>query len=122
MLPAADSPPKLMELRKPKTLGVFNKHDACVWHIDADLEHGRANQRVCLPAAKAFHDLLFLQRRNSAVEQLAAKRMQAFPPQFVLGRGGFRIELFTFIDQRIDYIKLAAGFELCSQKGKHFTE
>src|SRR5262249_62328820 len=111
-----------MELRKPKTLCVFNEHYTGVGYIYADLENGGADQRVCFAAAKPFHDLLFLWRRNSTVEQLAAKRMQTFAPQFVFGCGGLGIELFTFIDQRINHIQLATGFQLCAPKTKHLAE
>ena len=91
MLAAADPATKLMQLRQTESLRVFDQHHTGIRNIHADLEHSRADQRVRFTAPKPFHDLLLLRRRNSAVEQFAAKRMQSFPPQLVLRRSGFHI-------------------------------
>ena len=72
--------PKLMQLRKTKSLSIFNQHYRCIWHIDADLEHSGTDQRVGIAAAKPIHDLLLFRRRNPAMKQLASERMQAFTP------------------------------------------
>ena len=77
---AADPAPKLVQLGETESLGVFNQHNSRIWHIDADLEHSRADQRVGVAAAKPIHDLLFLRRRNPAMKQLASERMQTFTP------------------------------------------
>src|SRR5262249_12207978 len=55
----ARSAPELMQLRQTKTLCVFNQHHAGIRDIDTDLENSRADQRLCLTAPKALHDLLF---------------------------------------------------------------
>ena len=118
MLAAADSPPQLMHLSQTKSLGVFDQHHAGVRNIDTDLEHGGADQRVRGAAPKTFHDLLFVWRWNSAVNQFAAKRMQTLLPYFVLRCCRFHIQFFTFIDQRINHVELASPFQLTSQERK----
>src|SRR5215211_7249915 len=77
---ATDPTPKLMQLRETESLGIFNQHYSCIWHIDADLEHSRADQRVCIAAPKTIHDLLLFRRRHPAMKQLAPEWMQAFTP------------------------------------------
>src|SRR5262249_43551342 len=121
MLASSDSSAELMQLRQPETFRVLNQHRRSVGNVYPDFKHGRADQRVCLAATKAFHDFLLLRWGNSTVEQVAAKWMQTFPPQFILSRGSFRIELFAFIDQRINHIKLATRFQLSSQKHQHLA-
>src|SRR5437762_11984511 len=98
MLAAADPPPKLMQLRQTKSLCVFDQHHARIRNIDTDLKHSRADQRARVAAPKASHDLLFLWRRNSAVKQFAAKRMQTLLPHFVLGCCRFHTHSLTLID------------------------
>jgi hypothetical protein len=68
VLSAADSSPKLVQLRQAKTLRVFNEHHRRVGNIYTDLKHRGADQRVCVAVAKTFHDLLFLRRWNSTVK------------------------------------------------------
>ena len=78
MFATTDSAPKLVQLRETESLGIFNQHYGCIWHIDAYLEHSGADQRVGVTAPKPIHDLLLFRRRNPAMKQLASERMQAF--------------------------------------------
>src|SRR6266566_4627260 len=65
---ATDPAPKLVQLRETESLGVFNQHNSCIRHIDADLEHGRADQRVGVAAPKPIHDVLLFRCRNPAMK------------------------------------------------------
>src|SRR5262249_33317172 len=111
-----------MQLGQAEALCVFNEHHACVRNIHSNLKQSRTDQRACLDASKALHNLLLFGCRNSPVEQLAPKWMQTFLPEFILRRSCFHIEFFGFIDQRIDHVKLTPRFQLCSQKGKYITK
>src|SRR5439155_26881267 len=122
MLSTPDPSPKLMQLRQTKTLRVFNQHHASIRNIDTDLENSCADQRVCLTAPKALHDLLFFSRRNAAVKQFTPKRMKAFPPQLVLCCCRFHVYFFTFIDQRVNDVELATCFQLSAQECKNVRQ
>src|SRR5438093_13534714 len=110
MFSTADPSPKLMQLRQTKALCVLNQQHAGVGDIHTDLEYSRADQRICLAAPKAFHDLLLFNWRNAAVKQLAAKRMQQFPPQRVLRCIRFDVYFFAFMYLRITTEDMSAFF------------
>ena len=44
--PPADATAELVELRQPEALGMLDDHDACIWHIDADLDHGGGDEHL----------------------------------------------------------------------------
>src|SRR6202521_3560188 len=75
VLAATDPSPKLMELSQSKTLRILDERHRRVRNIDTHFEHRCANQRFGFSAAKTFHDLLLLQRRDAAMQQLAPKWM-----------------------------------------------
>jgi hypothetical protein len=43
---SANTSTELMQLREPEALGAFDHHERGVRHIDADLDHGGANQQL----------------------------------------------------------------------------
>ena len=47
ILPTPDSPSKLMQLRKPEALGVFNNHNHGVRHVNADFDDRRRDEQLC---------------------------------------------------------------------------
>ena len=69
-LPAspADTPPKLMQLGKPKPFRILDQHDVGVRHIHTDLHHRRRDQDPDFPGLKSRHQPIFLFRLQPPVE------------------------------------------------------
>jgi hypothetical protein len=122
VLAPADAAAELMELGQTESLRVFDQHHGCIWNIDTDLDHSRADQNFGFAAAESFHDFLFFRSGNSSVQQLARVRMQTFPPALVLRCRRFCLEFFALFDQRINNIKLAAGLQLRAQESEDLAE
>src|SRR3989304_3068687 len=77
------SPPdpatQLMQLRKAKSLGMFDHHDTCVCYIDSDFYHRRSYQHLNLSFQKVSHDLFTLPRRNTAMNEPDAQTRKGLP-------------------------------------------
>src|SRR5438309_2090486 len=111
-----------MELGQTESLRVLDQHHGCVWNINTDLDHSRADQNFGFAAAKSFHDFLLFRSRNSSVQQFAGIWMPAFAPALVLRRSRFCLELLALFDQRINNIKLMAGLQLRAQESQDLAE
>ena len=53
VLAPADAPAQLVELREAEAFGVLDEHEVGVFHVDADLDDRRGDQRVDLAVAEA---------------------------------------------------------------------
>ena len=111
-----------MELSQSETLRILDEHHRRVCNIDPHLDHRRANQCFGFSAAKTFHDLLLLRRRDAAMQQLTAIWMQSFAPCLILRCCRFCIQLLAFVDQRIDHVNLPPEFQLRPQEYQNFAE
>ena len=65
----ADAPTKLMQLRQPEAIGMFDQHHRRVGHVYADLDHRRRHKCVDFTSAKALHRLLALIAIDSSVQR-----------------------------------------------------
>ena len=120
----ADPPAELVQLRKPKTLGVLNHHDGGVGHVHPNLDNGGGHQKLNLPREEAGHYRLLLGGAEPAVQQahrIAAK--SAFPQPFGIfdrrnqppGPRGF---LPGLLDQRTNQIGLPSLVEAVAHEAK----
>ena len=57
-----NSTSKLMQLRKPKTFGTFNNHNACIGNISTDLNHCSSHHNLSFPFHKTLHFKFFVCR------------------------------------------------------------
>ena len=105
----ADTSAKLMELRKPEPLGVFDDHQRSIRDIDADLDYGCRDKDVQFARDELLHYLVFVDAFHFAVQKadapvwkdLVAKLLEHY-------RRGFQVEFFGFFDQRVHDIDLSA--------------
>src|ERR1041385_8697242 len=111
-----------MKVGESEAFGVFDQHDSCVWDVDPNLDHCRADERLGLATAKSFHNFLLFRAGDSAMEQLTRVRMEPLPPSVVLCGRRLCLELFAFVDQWIDHVNLTAGFELGPQKTQDLAQ
>ena len=109
MCASPDPSAQLMQLRQPEALGMFDHHDRGIRHIDSDLHHRRRDQDLDLPLLIRGHDLFFLIRLHSSMQQPDAKLGQLIRLQLLRSlHGRLQIGLLRFFDERIDHISLTA--------------
>ena len=63
-----------MQLRQSKTLRMFDDHNGRVRHIDANLDHRRADEKVVPPSSKRFHRSGTIARPLASVHDADAER------------------------------------------------
>ena len=89
-----------MQLRQPKTFGMFNDDNAGFRHIDANLDNGCRHQQLCAAIAEPVHRLIALGGFHLAMCQRHRDIGQG--PVQCCGTffGSCHIHFFRFFDQR----------------------
>src|SRR6266446_1608403 len=113
---AANTPAKLMELREPEALRVFDDHYGGVRHVDADFHDRCRDENLRLILAKALHDFVFFVAGEPSMQQVHLqfwKRL--FRKALVLFDRRFQFEL-RFFDDRIHDVALVPGRNFAAEK------
>ena len=114
ILPAPDSSSKLVELREPEALGVFNNHNHGVRHVDADLDDRRRDEQLRFAFGERLHNFFLVHALHLAVHQPDRVSAEIAALQFVgvfHGGGELRVAL-ALVNERADYIPLPPRIEV----------
>ena len=74
MRAAPDPAAQLVQLRKAKTLGVFDDHQAGVGYIDTDFNDRCCDQHINLASGKSGHHRLLFVRLHAAMDESYGQR------------------------------------------------
>lgn len=69
---AADAAAQLVELGEAETFGMFDDDDGGVGHVDADLDHRRADEEPRLTGLEGAHGLVLVAARHAAMHEADA--------------------------------------------------
>src|SRR5262249_43342028 len=104
---------KLMELRKTKTVGIFNDHNCRIGDVDAHFDNRGCHQDVQLLVAEIAHDLVFIGWLHSDVQEPQAQAGEDRGAKTIIFNGGsLHRQGFGFFDQGTDNKSLAALLDL----------
>ena len=117
---AADTSAQLMQLGQTEAFGVFHEEHCGIGHVDADFNHGGADQHARFADAERMHDGVFFVRLEFAVEQGAAMRGEQLAPSLVFLRGGFERCFGALLDDGINEISLASFVKFLAQERSGF--
>ena len=114
---AADAAAELVELGQAEALGRVDDHDAGVVHIDADFDDARGDEHLRFARAEAGHRFFFFGRRHAAVDDADAEISQLAVGEALehVGDAGGG-DIFRFVDERGDDVRLPAGLEFAADK------
>ena len=106
-----------MELGQPETLPALDRHQCGRRHVDAHLDHRRADQDLDPAAAEVVHHGILLGRAHPPVDQPQPEGLQLAVGQLLVGlfQAGDR-RLVRLLDQRRDHVSLAAFAELLAEE------
>ena len=110
----AHAPAQLVELRKPKALGILNHHDRGFRNIDANFNHRRRNQNIESPGFEIRHDGILGRPLEPPMDE-------ANPPRKLLLKmleAVFRrrqIDKLAFLHQRANPIGPLPAFDAAAQ-------
>ncbi|MNJ61377.1 hypothetical protein D3C77_571610 [compost metagenome] len=97
-----------MELRQAEAIRVHDDHQRRVRHIDANLDHGRRDEQLHFIIVERPHDLIFLGRGHSPVQQADLEVRKSLLHRYMQIDRILHIQLFRLFNQRTDQISLSS--------------
>ena len=110
-----------MQLRQPEPFGVLDHHDACLRHVDADLDHRRRHQDARRAVGEPRHRPILVGAAHLAVHQ-RDRIAEALAQHRIAFLGGGEVGGFGFLDQRADPIDAPAVVERAADRVDHFAK
>lgn len=78
--PATDPPAQLVQLGDAEAIGVHDHHERGIGDVDADLDHGGADQQIDLPGGEGLHGLGLLRGVQAPVQHRDPRLLQLGRP------------------------------------------
>ena len=107
---SSHSSAQLMQLCQAQPLSIFHHHQGGVGNIHTHFDHRSGDQQLRVAPGKAGHPFGFFFCFHAAVDQLYAQVRQG---DLQFREGGFRrlgLQLFGFLDERADPVRLGIPF------------
>ena len=97
---------ELVELRQTEPFSVLNDHDRGVGDIDPDLYDCCCHQDVGIVVGEEVHLMVFFCRFHFPMDEGRAVGREGVAHQFITFFKAFEVELFAFLNQRVDDVDL----------------
>src|SRR5581483_3374067 len=118
----ADPAAKLVQLRQTESLSMFDYHDVCVGHIDANLDDGRGNQNLQIAFLEHPHDLFFEVGLHAAMQYSDPQVGKYFLTEFLVHlHRGLEFPLLILFNDGVNDIRLVSSRHLLSHKIPNVT-
>ena len=115
--PTTDPPAQLVQLGEPKLLGVLDKHECGLRHINSHLDDRSSDQGFDSAGAELPKDPLFFFGRHPAVELADGMGLEGFANARILRFNGFGVLLAVVEDAGIHDVSLMPELEFTADEG-----
>ena len=111
-----------MKLCEAESLGMFDDDDACLRHIDADLDNSGRHKQLRSAVTKPLHRRIAVCRLHLAMRQCHFDIGKGTGQRDLPVLGGGHIDLFRFLDQRTDPVGTFASRQRSAKPVDHIRE
>jgi len=105
-----------MQLCQAETVGVHDRHQRRLRHVDPDLDHARGYEHVEPSCTERLHHALLRLGGHPAVHEAEAKGLQRPVGKFLENTGDAGEPPGGFLDRRHDHVATASLAELAAEE------
>src|SRR5215471_3983422 len=116
MRTTSDTATQLVQLRESESLRMFDNHNGRIRDVDTHFDNRCRYEDIDVPGSERRHRCFLFLALQSAVQECNALALEGLGQLFESLGGGFQIDFFGLLDDRINDISLMALIQLSADR------